>query len=212
VTPVVWLALAMTQWKLGRLVPSVKENALEVIDSGADLQRWSTASEKERRKRAKVLSDARATLLSDPPAPKRVRPRFRQATDWEIGDLLAHDLADGRRVFAVVIGHHVDMGGRCPILVFLQWSSSAPPARDEVGEVPVRELQFRGVARPATKFMAAQWSKRDAPLMHVVERGVEPPVRRKPHEGFALFWWRDFTTDVLPILTARRSRGHLHEL
>ena len=66
------------------------------------------------------------------------------------------------------------MGGRCPILVFLQWLSSAPPARDEVGEVPVRELQFRGVAQgPTTKFMAAQWSKRDTPLMHVVERGEQ---------------------------------------
>ena len=37
---VVWLALAVTQWKLGRLEERVKGKALEIIDSGSDLDRW----------------------------------------------------------------------------------------------------------------------------------------------------------------------------
>ena len=36
-----WLGLAVTQWKCGRLLERVKEKALEIIDTGADLKRWS---------------------------------------------------------------------------------------------------------------------------------------------------------------------------
>jgi len=39
--PPFWLGLAVTQWKSGRLLERVKEKALEIIDSGADLKRWS---------------------------------------------------------------------------------------------------------------------------------------------------------------------------
>jgi hypothetical protein len=37
--PVVWLALAYTQSKLGRLDGQVRAKALDVIDSGADMAR-----------------------------------------------------------------------------------------------------------------------------------------------------------------------------
>ena len=39
--PPFWLGLAVTQWKSGRLLERVKEKALEIIDTGADLKRWS---------------------------------------------------------------------------------------------------------------------------------------------------------------------------
>lgn len=41
VWPVFWLALADTQWSLGRLLPEVKERALHVLESGSDLERWN---------------------------------------------------------------------------------------------------------------------------------------------------------------------------
>src|ERR1041384_3487650 len=37
---VFWLALAATQWKCGRFEERVKAQALNVIDTGADLLRW----------------------------------------------------------------------------------------------------------------------------------------------------------------------------
>jgi hypothetical protein len=37
---VVWVALAVTQSKLGRLDPAVAGRALELIDGGGDLDRW----------------------------------------------------------------------------------------------------------------------------------------------------------------------------
>ena len=39
--PPFWLGLAVTQWKCGRLLKRVKKKTLEIIDTGADLKRWS---------------------------------------------------------------------------------------------------------------------------------------------------------------------------
>lgn len=37
---VFWLALAATQWKIGRLDERTKEKALSIIENGNDLLRW----------------------------------------------------------------------------------------------------------------------------------------------------------------------------
>ena len=39
-----WFALALTQWKKGRLLEPVKQKALELIDSGRDQQWWKAVS------------------------------------------------------------------------------------------------------------------------------------------------------------------------
>lgn len=68
--PVVWLALAATQWEYGQLQDEVRQRAVDVIDTGADLGRWSGSLLDRRRK---VLDELRAKLLS--PQPKLKRPR-----------------------------------------------------------------------------------------------------------------------------------------
>jgi hypothetical protein len=65
-----WLALAVTQWKMGRVVDGVRDTALRAIElelaepifEGTDIP-----------KRAGVLFKARDLLNSTPPAPRRVR-------------------------------------------------------------------------------------------------------------------------------------------
>ena len=69
--PPFWLGLAVTQWKCGRLLEQVKEKALHIIDSGADLKRWSGDA-----KRRAVLEKTRAQLLSPQPRPTRIRKRY----------------------------------------------------------------------------------------------------------------------------------------
>ena len=39
-----WLAMAATQWRLGRLVDSVRDRAVRIIDSGVELRRWEDAT------------------------------------------------------------------------------------------------------------------------------------------------------------------------
>jgi hypothetical protein len=36
-----WIALALSQYKVGRLLDAVKQRALEFIDSGSALQEWT---------------------------------------------------------------------------------------------------------------------------------------------------------------------------
>ena len=36
-----WLALAATQWQVGRLQPEIRDRALDIIDSGRALEQWT---------------------------------------------------------------------------------------------------------------------------------------------------------------------------
>ena len=49
--PVIWLALAVTQSKLGRLDPDIAARALEILNAGADLDRWAEAGPKMQARR-----------------------------------------------------------------------------------------------------------------------------------------------------------------
>src|SRR5690242_9763247 len=73
--PVFWLALAATQWNLGRLVPGTLAEALNVIDSGEDLKRWQENG-KLLQKRRDVLVKLREKLVSPLPPPKKLAPPF----------------------------------------------------------------------------------------------------------------------------------------
>ncbi len=67
--PTVWLALAALQLEQGELHANVRDHALAVIESGADLRRWEeegTQEDYEGRKR--VLDDLRARLIATEPS------------------------------------------------------------------------------------------------------------------------------------------------
>src|SRR5262245_50575839 len=65
--PDVWLGLAVTQWKCGWLQEAVKTRALQIIDSGEDLRRWSDADPKLAKARVRALTKARVLLESPQP-------------------------------------------------------------------------------------------------------------------------------------------------
>jgi len=67
--PDFWLALAATQWKYGCLSREVQTRAIEVIDSGVDLQKWEGSSVVGRRQA--VLLTLKEKLLSPQPALRR---------------------------------------------------------------------------------------------------------------------------------------------
>lgn len=54
--PVVWYALADTQWSLGRLLDQVRDEAVRRIDAEAGLDRWRDAGPKPLAQRRKVLA------------------------------------------------------------------------------------------------------------------------------------------------------------
>jgi hypothetical protein len=87
--PVVWLALAVTQSKLGRLDPTVRDHALEVIASGTDLVRWQGDTNLLAKRQA-ALDKVRDQLLGPQPARKRLRPPKRHETTLTAGDVLTY--------------------------------------------------------------------------------------------------------------------------
>src|SRR5437868_6595712 len=104
--PVFWIALASTQWRLGRLEERTQREALRVIESGQDLRRWQGS--KDQKKRAAVLEKVRQQLLSPPPPPKRVPRTIKEANDWQVGEVVGLRLLSGNWPLMRVIGHHVD--------------------------------------------------------------------------------------------------------
>jgi hypothetical protein len=82
--PPFWIGLAVTQWTLGRLIPSVKKRALRAIKDGSDLARWE-GSPKDLAKRRAVLARIAAQLESPPPTAKPVRKRWIESCDWRVG-------------------------------------------------------------------------------------------------------------------------------
>lgn len=72
--PIFWLALAATQWKLGRLDDKVKTKALKLIESGIALKRWLERSEgKSATARQTVLEKLATQIRSTQPARKEFR-------------------------------------------------------------------------------------------------------------------------------------------
>jgi hypothetical protein len=97
--PLVWLALADTQWTWGRLDAEVLHRAERALEAGGDLELWQ---ESERPARARVFDRLAARLKEPPPPPKPIRVR-RDAVQWKRGQLWAyHTLDDKYAVFRIV--------------------------------------------------------------------------------------------------------------
>lgn len=144
--PVFWIALALAQWKLGRLEESTKKMALQVIDDGTDLARWDDA--KSRAKRETVLAKTRAELLSSPPPAKRVPRTIREANEWHLGESIGFQLLSGKWTMFRVIGHHTDKSGRFAVCELLDWVGEVFPSKALVAELQIKkENTPRGISQ-----------------------------------------------------------------
>lgn len=85
-----WFALADTQWKYGRLLPYVKEKALEYLNRTEHLDVWEEEGEKDYKARIKVLEELKQQLLSPMPEVKKVSQFRIYKCEWKIGDVFAY--------------------------------------------------------------------------------------------------------------------------
>ncbi len=90
--PIFWFVLADIQWQYGRLLPKVKDKAIELIDSGVNQNRWLLENPKEAKIRSKVLEELKTRLLSSQPPVKKLSPIKLFQCDWKIGDVFAYRL------------------------------------------------------------------------------------------------------------------------
>ena len=123
------IAFAVTQSKLGRLEPDIRDRALAILDAGADLAVWERENLKLLPKRRAVLERARAQLTGPQPARRRLRPPKRALSGLAAGDVLA--LALPRRVALLrVVRVHAHRLGETPVLEELDFDGSEVPTRD----------------------------------------------------------------------------------
>lgn len=185
VAPVFWLSLADTQWQCGRLEERVKQKAIEVIDSGADLIRWSDEPKLSLKRRA-VLDKLRSRLLSPQPAEKRIPAHFRDRCDWSIGEVIAYRLASGRLCLFRVIGSHTDRGGTSPVCELLDWVGDEPPGLLKIKRLPVRTS---GGPLHSSQFVLGRTSEKEYPTARVQRLGLRLPPAQKAG-GYSGFLWR----------------------
>jgi hypothetical protein len=108
---VFWLALAATQWKLGRLQKNVCTKALRIIERGDDLRRWESNTASEIRQRAKHLEKLRTQLRSPMPEPRKIRRETKSSTDLKAGDVILYRLDHETTVRLCVVNLWGDRGG-----------------------------------------------------------------------------------------------------
>jgi hypothetical protein len=92
---IVWVALALTQRRLGRLDPAVADRAVTLIDTGGDLWRWEEEGPKKVAQRRAALAKARAQLTRPQPPRRTLR---HPTTTLAAGDVLAYPTRDRRHI------------------------------------------------------------------------------------------------------------------
>ena len=90
--PLVWFALADTQWDYGRLEDFVKEKALYYLEQGEDLFRWNDESPEDADKRKRILDKLKEKLLSPQPPEKKIAKTKHYCCQWKMGDVYAYPL------------------------------------------------------------------------------------------------------------------------
>jgi hypothetical protein len=161
--PVVWLALAVTQWKYGRLEPRIKAKALKIIRQGADVDSFPPNS---RKRRSNELNKLRQLLESPQPPEKRVRvhkppkPLQKIEEHWKPGQVVAVRRDSGQYILLVTEGVEVDdFFGQIPWFLPLAWKGAKLPTAERIRKL--RSIQFAMGAFPNKKGQPIPWERID---------------------------------------------------
>lgn len=131
------LALAVTQSKIGRLDPGMRERALAALDAGADLARWEEEDPKFVLKRRAALDKARAQLTGPQPKRKRLRPPRKELCGLAAGDGLALTIPGGLALLRVVRVKTHRLGDK-PILEELKFDGPELPPQEQLDRLPAK--------------------------------------------------------------------------
>ena len=123
------LAFAVTQSKLGRLDPGIRDRALAALDRGADLEMWERDNPKLLPKRRAMLEKARAQLVGQQPPRRRLRPPKRVGSGLAAGDVLTLSLPT-RVTLLRVVRVRAHRRGENPVLEELDFNGTEVPSRE----------------------------------------------------------------------------------
>jgi hypothetical protein len=136
-----WMALAAAQMETGRLLPEVRDRALQIIDAGGDVDRWrEDGDESLARQRARVIERLAAKLRGPQAKPKRLRRPVELSVPLEVGDVVCvRAQREGENdALVVVVGHGEGLapGELYPIVAPLAWEGRRVPKRDRIARLP----------------------------------------------------------------------------
>ena len=190
---VVLIAFAVTQSKLGRLDADVRDRALAIIDTGADLALWERENPKLLPKRRAVLEKVRAQLTGPQPARRRLRPPKRTPCGLAAGDVLALALPQSVALLRVVRVHAHRLG-ETSVLEELDFDGSEVPTRDALERLGPRSkdpITFKHPLSSDTRITAfvnqgVDWQ--DAGFQKVQMIGSRPGDEQAPLPGTGISW------------------------
>ena len=122
-----WLALADTQWKVGRLEDEVRDRALRLITTGEDLARFAH-DRRLRERRAEVLAELDAQLRSPQRAPTRLKKPVRSVSAVGVGDVFWFEMPGDRRALLRCVAISGDERDNYPTAEVLDWDGVDDPS------------------------------------------------------------------------------------
>jgi hypothetical protein len=132
----VFLALAETQWKYGRLEDKIKTRALGIIDQGGDVEIWRRDCPREAKTREKVLMTLRKKLLSPQLAPRiikrKTKPKRRVLFNGPAGSVLSVDLRNGYFALLKVVGFFDTETAIEPVFQLISWKGCKLPNQSQI--------------------------------------------------------------------------------
>lgn len=194
-----WLALAGTQWQLGRLAPATRKMALAIIDQEVRPKRTGrkdASPDAAASQRHKALVVLRGILTTKQPARREIRRSTAPSSDtepWPVGAVFAYKLLSGRYVLFHVVACLGDKSaGFWPVFAILDWIGSELPKAAEVLRLPLKP-------DPHSEEAASPWLVsvlRRHPSDFSEDRIEWLDVQRQPHarhidRGFAITYWKD---------------------
>ena len=174
-TIVFWLVFASIQWRLGRLQENVKQEALQIIESGADLARWEEEP-KLQKKREVVLNKLREQLHSRQPEAKKVPKRFIANTSLKAGDAVSYELVSGSCIILKVIEIIEEWhGDRYPLFEICDWEGIEVPSKEQINQFGLKKRIYEDGKQEMMKLAIYPSGKRDNPTkrMQIVAGNVK---------------------------------------
>ncbi len=190
------LALAGTQWRMGRLEPAIKKEALAIIDRVVNAKpKRSTAHDIAALHRREALLSLRQILTSQPPVRKEIRLSKAPSSDadpWPVGALFAYKLLSGRYVvFHVVACLGDKAAGFWPVFAVLDWIGSEPPAESQLKKLALK-TDPHTTSDAVWMISAIKRHPSDFPAERIVWLDPErEPHARHIDRGFAITYWKE---------------------
>ncbi len=154
--PLFWYALADIQWDYGRLIPFVKEKALEFIERPEELERWKDMEGDKALQWEQTRIELRKKLLSPQPPIKKITAYRLYKCKWQLGDVFAYQFHEEYSKKHGVYGQYIIFrkveedilwpGHIVPSVQVYWWIGSELPTLEKIKTMPLLPQKFWPVA------------------------------------------------------------------